>query len=112
MIVARAGTAGQEPGRLCKDTHPRTKTYDCLDMLCLVFSPSLISTDSYHLSVRSGLFSISLALNQVSSSVDEANEHKQAHTPPTLRHLSLQAYATLQPSMFAVVSPASFSRNN
>ena len=48
---------------------------------CLVSSPSLISTDSYHLSVISGLLSIFLALNQVSSSVDEANEHKQAHTP-------------------------------
>ena len=81
MIVARAGTAGQEPGRLCIDTHPRTKTYDCLDMPCLVSSPSLISTDSYHLSVISGLLLISLALKQVSSSVDEANEHKQTHTP-------------------------------
>ena len=71
-----------EVGRLCIDTHPRTKTYDCLDMLCLLSSPSLISTDSYHLSVISGLLLIFLALKQVSSSVDEANEHiKQAHTP-------------------------------
>jgi len=53
--MVQRDTAGQGPGRLCVYTHPRTQTSDSLDMICLVSSPSLIFTDSYHLSVTSGL---------------------------------------------------------
>jgi len=32
--MVQRGTAGQGPGRLCIDTHPRTNISDSLDVLC------------------------------------------------------------------------------